>query len=116
MAKLLRPGGVLRLRDLIFDCQPAEAEAVLDDWLDGAVTDPERGYTREDFAEHLRTEFSTFQWLLEPMLAAGFRIVAASFEGRSTAPTPASMPDSARVPGAGQDAVSLVRWRPPGPP
>jgi len=30
----------------------------------------------------VRTEFSTFRWLLEPMLAAaGFRIVAASFEG-----------------------------------
>ena len=82
MAKLLRPGGVLRLRDLVFDFQPAEAEAVLDDWLDGAATDPARGYTREDFAEHLRTEFSTFRWLLEPMLAAaGFTIVTAGFEG-----------------------------------
>ena len=82
IAKLLRPGGVFRLRDLIFDFQPAEAEAVLDDWLDGAATDPAAGYTREDFAEHLRTEFSTFRWLLEPMLAAvGFRVVAASFEG-----------------------------------
>jgi len=81
IAKLLRPGGVLRLRDLIFDFQPPEAEAVLDEWLDGAATDPARGYTREDFAEHLRTEFSTFRWLLEPMLAAaGFSIVAASFE------------------------------------
>ena len=81
IAKLLRPGGVLRLRDLIFDFQPADAGVVLDDWLDGAATDPARGYTREDFVEHLRTEFSTFRWLLEPMLAAaGFRIVAASFE------------------------------------
>ena len=81
IAKLLRPGGVFRLRDLIFDFQPADAEAVLDGWLDGAATDPARGYTREDFVEHLRTEFSTFRWLLEPMLAAaGFRIVAASFE------------------------------------
>lgn len=81
MAKLLRPGGVLRLRDLIFDFQPAEAGAVLDDWLDGAAEDPSRGYTREDFAEHLRTEFSTFRWLLEPMLAAaGFTIVTAGFE------------------------------------
>ena len=81
IAKLLRPGGVLRLRDLIFDFPPDEAEAVLDDWLDDAAADPSRGYTREDFAEHLRTEFSTFRWLLEPMLtAAGFTIVTASFE------------------------------------
>ena len=82
IANLLRPGGVLRLRDLIFDFQPAEASAILDDWLEGAVEDPERGYTREDFAEHLRTEFSTFRWLLEPMLAAaGFTVVSAGFEG-----------------------------------
>ena len=81
IAKLLRPGGVLRLRDLIFDFRPAEAETVLGDWLDGAAADPSRGYTREDFAEHLRTEFSTFRWLLEPMLAsAGFTIVTAGFE------------------------------------
>ena len=37
IASMLRPGGVLRLRDLIFDFQPAEAGTVLDDWLDGAV-------------------------------------------------------------------------------
>jgi SAM-dependent methyltransferase len=82
IANLLRPGGVLRLRDLIFDFQPGEAEAVLDGWLDDAVGDPERGYTRSDFAEHLRTEFSTFRWLLEPMLAAaGFAVVTAGFDG-----------------------------------
>jgi ubiquinone/menaquinone biosynthesis C-methylase UbiE len=80
MARLLRPGGVLRLRDLIFDFQPGEAESVLDAWLDGAAADPALGYTREDFAEHLRTEFSTFRWLLEPMLAAaGFTLVTADF-------------------------------------
>jgi SAM-dependent methyltransferase len=82
IASLLRPGGVLRLRDLIFDFQPAEAGAVLDDWLDDAVQDQSRGYTREDFAEHLRTEFSTFRWLLEPMLAAaGFTVITADFDG-----------------------------------
>lgn len=38
------------------------------------------GYTRADFAEHIRTEHSTFRWLLEPMLvAAGFEIVTAEF-------------------------------------
>ncbi len=82
IAGLLRPGGILRLRDLIFDFQPAEAGAILGDWLEGAAADPERGYTREDFAEHLRTEFSTFRWLLEPMLAAaGFTVVTAEFHG-----------------------------------
>ena len=83
IARLLRPGGVLRLHDLIFDFQPAEAETVLDAWLKDAADDPSLGYTRDDFAQHLRTEFSTFRWLFEPMLAAaGFTIVTAGFDGQ----------------------------------
>jgi ubiquinone/menaquinone biosynthesis C-methylase UbiE len=81
IARLLRPGGVLRVHDLIFDFQPAEADAALDAWLDQAAEDPSLGYTRDDFAEHVRTEFSTFRWLFEPMLAAtGFTIVTAEFD------------------------------------
>jgi len=82
IARLLRPRGVLRLHDLIFDFEPAEAELVLGRWMDGAAEDPARGYTREDFAEHIRAEFSTFRWLLELMLTAvGFEIAAADFRG-----------------------------------
>jgi len=83
IAGLLRSGGVLRLHDLIFDFQPNEAGAVLDAWLEDAAEDPSLGYTREDFAEHVRTEFSTFRWLFEPMLtSAGFDIVTAGFDRR----------------------------------
>jgi hypothetical protein len=82
IGRMLRPGGVLRLRDLIYDFQPSEADAVFERWLDNAVDDPARGYTRADFATHIRTEHSTFRWLLEPMLAvAGFEIVTADFSG-----------------------------------
>jgi ubiquinone/menaquinone biosynthesis C-methylase UbiE len=80
IARFLRPGGVLRLHDLIYDFQPSEAEEVFDRWFDAAVTDHASGYTREDFADHIRTEHSTFRWLLEPMLAAvGFDIVTVKF-------------------------------------
>lgn len=80
MAKMLRSGGVLRLRDLIFDFQPSAAGDVLDDWLDGAGDDPTRGYTRDDLAKHIRSEHSTYRWLFEPLLAAaGFEIVTADF-------------------------------------
>lgn len=83
IARLLRPAGVLRLHDLIYDFEPAEAEDVLDRWLDGAAEDATRGYTREDLAEHVRTEFSTYRWLLEPMLTgAGFEIVTADCRDR----------------------------------
>jgi hypothetical protein len=83
IARMLRPGGVLRLRDLIYDFGPDEAAAVFTGWLEHAAADPAAGYTSADYAEHIRTEFSTFRWLLEPMLAAaGFEIVAADFEAR----------------------------------
>lgn len=80
IARMLRPQGMLLLRDLIYDFQPSDADSVLDQWLDGAVEDPTQGYTREDFAEHIRAEYSTFRWLFEPMLAeAGFQIVEVNF-------------------------------------
>jgi ubiquinone/menaquinone biosynthesis C-methylase UbiE len=83
IARLLRPGGVLRVHDLIYDFAPGEAGAVFGQWFAGAATDPAQGYTAGDYAEHIRTEYSTFRWLFEPMLEiAGFRIVSAEFRGR----------------------------------
>ena len=83
IAHMMRPGGVLRLRDLIYDFRPAQAARVFQGWFSRAASDPAAGYTAEDYAEHIRTEFSTYRWLLEPMLAAtGFEIVTAEFVGR----------------------------------
>jgi SAM-dependent methyltransferase len=83
IARMLRPGGVLRLRDLIYDFGPAEAAEIFQGWFDHAASDPADGYTATDYAEHIRTEFSTYRWLLEPMLAAtGFEIVTADYDGR----------------------------------
>jgi FkbM family methyltransferase len=76
IARMLRPGGVLRLRDLVLDCSPDELDEVVARWLEAAPDDPADGYTAEDLAEHLRDEYSTFSWLLRPMLeATGFTIV-----------------------------------------
>jgi hypothetical protein len=82
MGRMLRPGGTLRLHDLVYDFQPSQADAVFERWLEHAADDPTLGCTRADLAEHIRIEQSTFRWLLEPMLtAAGFEIVAADFAG-----------------------------------
>ena len=83
LARIMRPRAVLRIHDLIYDFQPSEAEEILAQWLDHAAEDPAEGYTRADFAVHIRDEHSTFRWLFEPMLAAsGFEIVTADFRGR----------------------------------
>ena len=53
---------------------------MFDGWLDGAAKDPAWGYTRTDLAQHIRTEHSTFRWLLEPILvSSGFEVVTADF-------------------------------------
>ena len=76
VAALIKPGATFRLRDLAYDLEPDAVEATIDDWLANAWSDPTTGYVAEDLAEHLRTEYSTFTWLLEPMLErVGFEIL-----------------------------------------
>lgn len=83
IANLLKPGGVLRLRDLIYDFSPSEVDTIFQGWFDNAADDPAEGYTAEDYATHIRTEYSTFRFLLEDMLrATGFDIVDVEFERR----------------------------------
>lgn len=76
IASFVRPNGVLRLLDLAFDLEPAGVGEGVEHWMRGAVEDPAHGFTADDYAEHLRSEHSTFTWLLEPMIErAGFDIV-----------------------------------------
>jgi len=83
IAGMLRPGGVLRLRDLIYDFGPQEAPEIFAAWFAAAADDPAEGYTAEDYAVHIRTEHSTYRWLFEPIIAAaGFDITEVSYEGR----------------------------------
>lgn len=79
IAAVLNPGGLLRLHDLVFSFDPGETGPIIEAWLAGAAKRPEYGWTRSEFEEHLRGEYSTFSWLLEPMLErAGFKIQDAS--------------------------------------
>jgi FkbM family methyltransferase len=73
---MVRPGGVVRLRDLVYDFEPRDAEAAMAAWMAGAVDDPAVGWTAAELAEHVRLEHSTFSWLFEPMLErCGFEIL-----------------------------------------
>ena len=76
MRQILRPGGVLRLSDIAFSFDPADIETHLERWC---ATLPDVGaadaWARRDIEEHVRDEYSTFTWLLEPMIErCGFRI------------------------------------------
>ena len=75
MAAILRTGGVLHFRDLIFSCALSETTNVIQNWLARASEHPDHGWTRPELETHLRDEYSTFTWLLEPMIErAGFEI------------------------------------------
>jgi SAM-dependent methyltransferase len=77
-ARLLRPGGLFYLRDLVFSFDLDESDTALEAWLGGAAASPEDGWTRAELETHLREESSTFTWLLEPMLErAGLAILEA---------------------------------------
>jgi ubiquinone/menaquinone biosynthesis C-methylase UbiE len=76
VAALLAPGGTLQLRDLVFSFGLSDAVAGIERWLQSSAADrPEEGWTRAELETHLRDEYSTFTWLLEPLIArAGFKI------------------------------------------
>jgi SAM-dependent methyltransferase len=79
---LLPPGGVLVLRDLVYDFEPADSDRRIEEWLAAAAPTAAEGWTREELEAHVRDEHSTFTWLLEPLLShAGFEIRARDVGG-----------------------------------
>ncbi len=77
---VLRPGGLLRLVDVVYSFGPDEAFDRLEAWCASAGEDIAGGWTRAELEEHVRDEHSTFTWLLEPMIhRAGFAIEAAAY-------------------------------------
>ena len=77
----LKPGGLLRLSDVVYNFEPTEAEARLEAWCaTGGPDDDATTWSRADYEEHVRDEHSTFTWIVE-MLAerAGFVIEQADY-------------------------------------
>ena len=80
IARILRPGGLLRLRDIVYSFDPEETGHAVEAWLNMAPERSETGWTRIELERHLRDEHSTFSWLLEAMLErSGFKIRQATY-------------------------------------
>lgn len=78
--RILRPGGVLRLWDVIYNFDPADADDRVESWCATGGADVEGEWLRAELEEHVRDEYSTFSWLLEPMmLRCGFSIETAEY-------------------------------------
>jgi ubiquinone/menaquinone biosynthesis C-methylase UbiE len=73
--RMLAPGGVLRLWDVVYDFAPAEAEQRLEAWCASFGDGVEGEWSRAELEEHVRDEHSTFTWILEPIIErSGFAI------------------------------------------
>lgn len=73
--RMLGPGGIFRLWDVVYGFEPHELEERVEAWCASGSADVARGWDRSELEEHVRDESSTYTWLLEPMLErAGFAI------------------------------------------
>jgi len=73
---MLRPEGVFRLWDVIYDFPLGEAANHIEAWCATGGEAVEGAWGRAELEEHVRDEHSTFTWLIEPMLAhAGFETI-----------------------------------------
>lgn len=75
---LVRPGGLVRLWDVVFDFSPPETEDRIEAWCATGGDTVEAEWSRAELEEHVRDEHSTFSWILEPMIErSGFEILRA---------------------------------------
>lgn len=84
--KLLKPGGLFYLKDVIFSFPPEQYETAIAEWIDRVAKPEGQGWTRADYEMHMRDEHSTFTWLMEPMLTqAGFEILESTTQSPTLA-------------------------------
>ena len=80
MHGILRPGGILRLSDVVFSFEPNDAVERIESWCSTGGPGVEDGWSRAELEEHVRDEHSTFSWILEPMaVRCGFTVEFADY-------------------------------------
>lgn len=78
--RIMQPGGILRLWDVVYDFEPHQAEERIEAWCAEYGDALEGEWGRGDLEEHIRDEHSTFSWVLEPMVErCGFDILKAEY-------------------------------------
>lgn len=84
MNRILKVGGKLYLRDVVYSFDIDDSIQAIDTWIDTVASSGDDGFSHEEFEAHVREEFSTFGWIIEGLLQrTGFKIEKAEY----TAPT-----------------------------
>jgi len=84
MRTMLAADGIIRLCDVVYNFSPDEAPARIEQWCAMGSDDVGDGWYRVELEEHIRDEYSTYTWLLEPMInraGLGIRTVDYSDDG-----------------------------------
>ena len=80
LRRCMEPGGLVRLWDVVYSFGPGDVPDAIEAWCGAGATGAETEWSRPELEEHVRDEYSTFTWLLEPMFAhAGFRVERAEY-------------------------------------
>jgi putative AdoMet-dependent methyltransferase len=78
LAHVLKPGGKLFIRDVVFSCTSAELPGTAEGWIAWMLDNT--GYDRATVACHIRDEHSTYGWIMEGLIKqAGFELAAAEY-------------------------------------
>lgn len=78
--KTLKEGGIFRLRDFVFSFDPQDSYEEIETWI--GKNKESTIFTEEEIHRHFRDEYSTYGFLLEPMLErVGFEILEATYDG-----------------------------------
>lgn len=80
IAKMLKPGGLFYLHDVVFSFDPKDYVNQIEAWIKRVARPHDEGFTKEEFEMHVRKEYSTYGWILEGMLQrAKFEIIEANY-------------------------------------
>ncbi len=78
--RMMQPGGIFRLWDVIYNFRPEEINDRIESFCDTFGNDVNKEWVREEMEEHIRDEHSTFRWLIEAMMEqCGFEIDAVDY-------------------------------------
>lgn len=73
----LKPGSIFRLHDLVYSFDLQDSTEEIESWLAARKS---TAFTEEEIHDHFREEFSTYDFLFEPMLQeAGFEILDSTY-------------------------------------
>ncbi len=83
---ILKPGGSFYLWDAVYSFEPSNYEQEAQKWIDTCGREDGSGFSKSEFAMHIREEFSTYNWIMEQIIEkSGFEIIERNYPRKTTA-------------------------------